>query len=46
MDLLPDYYQAYQEEQQVQICAWQVNTELWAAQHHDELTSEQATLKA
>jgi hypothetical protein len=46
MELLPIQQQAYQEEQQTQTRAWQIDDELWVDQHHDELASEQAALDA
>jgi hypothetical protein len=44
MELLPDQQQAYQEEQQAQACAWQIDAERWAAQLHDKLAIEQVAL--
>jgi hypothetical protein len=43
MELLPDQQQAYQEEQQVRVHAWQIDAEPQATQRQDELTGERAT---
>jgi hypothetical protein len=44
LEPLPDQQQAYQVEQQARARARQIDVEQWAAQHHDELTGEQAAL--
>jgi hypothetical protein len=46
MELLLIQQQAYHEEQQAWICAWQIDVELQVAQRQDELTNEQAALDA
>jgi hypothetical protein len=46
MEFHPDQQQAYQEKQQARAHAEQIDTELWATQHHDELAGKQATLNA
>jgi hypothetical protein len=46
MELLPDQQQTYQEEQQAQTRAQQIDVEWWAAQCHDDLASEQVALDA
>jgi hypothetical protein len=46
MEVLPDQQQAYQEEQQAQLHAQQIDAELQAAQCHDELTGKSAFLNA
>jgi hypothetical protein len=44
MELIPDQQQAYQEEQQVRICTWLINTELRVTQRQDELDVERVAL--
>jgi hypothetical protein len=46
MEVLPDQQQAYQEEQQAQLHAQQIDAELQAAQCHDELIGKSAFLNA
>jgi hypothetical protein len=46
MELLPMQQQTNQEEQQAQVHAQQIKAELRVAQHHGELTDEQAALDA
>jgi hypothetical protein len=46
MELLPDQQQAYQEERQALVHARQIDVELWATHHQDEVTSERAALDA
>jgi hypothetical protein len=46
MELLPIQQQAYSEKQVAWIYARQIDTELRAAQHQDELIGDQATLDA
>jgi hypothetical protein len=42
--LVPIQQQAYQEQQQAWTHAWQIDIELWVAQHHDVHAGEQAAL--
>jgi hypothetical protein len=45
-ELLPIQQQSYPEEEQARVHTRQIDTKLWAAQHHDELAGDQEALDA